>query len=357
MQVDRRLLQCPVSGGALVQVTPPRSERLGLGRLEPAFRQALDPHGHGVRWLGAPEGIRYPVLGGIPLLTLGHAHDAQGPLSRPGQHVDSSELDFYNSNSLEEADDLSASDVFDHVLRAALRPEGFPDDIPAWIDSPYDGPAQLRAYRFLAPLVPTGRVAQLGGQGSHAVKLLVAGAPRAVVVSPALGELVLALAYARQVGVMDRLDAVLGVGETLPLTDSSVAVAFCGGTLHHMDTAGVGAELSRVLRPAGRFAAVEPWRVPVLYRAGVAIMGKREAVDCRPLDATRLKALRSTFRGTVDIRQHGALTRYPLLALAKLGIRPPKDRLIRLMLRDDAVAGPLRRLGGSISITGTRRTT
>jgi hypothetical protein len=353
-QLDLDLLRCPVTGDTVAEVTPPRSLALGLGGLEKAFRQALDPGSEGIRWIGAPQGIRYPVLGRVPLLTQEHAHTAKGPLPSPASTVTPDELDFYNRAALDETGHVEKSNVFDHVRRAALRPEGFPDDIPYWIDSPYDGPAQLRSYSFLAPIVRNGRIAQVGGQGSHAVKLLIAGARRTVIVSPILGELVLALAYAHRIGVLDQLDAVLGVGEQLPLADSSLNGAFCGGTLHHMNTAAAGAELSRTLAPAGRFAAMEPWRVPVLYRAGVTIMGKREAVGCRPLDPSRLEALRSMFHGEVEIRQHGALTRYPLLALAKAGIRPHKDRLIRLMLRDDkAMTGPLRRLGGSVSITGT----
>ena len=270
--------------------------------------------------------------------------------------VSADELTFYNRAALDETERVEQSEVFGHVRRAALRPGGFPDDVTTWIDSPYDGPAQLRSYRFLTPVVPDGRVAQVGGQGGHAVKLLIAGARRAVAVSPVLGELVLALTYASRTGVVEQLDAVLGVGEQLPLADASLNGAFYGGTLHHMDTAAAGAELSRTLVPAGRFAAMEPWRVPVLYRAGVALLGKREAVGCTPLDPARLDALRSAFRGEVGTRQHGALTRYPLLALRKAGFRPHKDRLIRLMLKEDeALTGPLRRLGGSISVTGTAR--
>ena len=42
-------------------------------------------------------------------------------------------------------------------------------------------------------------------------------------------------------------------------------------------------EIARVLKPGGRFSAMDPWRAP-LYAIGTKILGKREVnVYCRPL--------------------------------------------------------------------------
>ena len=56
-QLDLELLRCPVTGDAVTDVAPPRSQELGLGELEAAFRRALDPHDEGVRWIGTPRGF------------------------------------------------------------------------------------------------------------------------------------------------------------------------------------------------------------------------------------------------------------------------------------------------------------
>ena len=55
----------------------------------------------------------------------------------------------------------------------------------------------------------------------------------------------------------------------LPLADASHDVAIVQGGLHHLedldhDLEGTLAETQRILRPNGRFVAVEPWRTPFL---------------------------------------------------------------------------------------------
>lgn len=303
-------------------------------------------------WLGTSAGVRYPVLAGIPLLLSDYAHDAAGPLGETAG-ISRGELDHYTAVSLRRAADVTADPLLAE-LRALADTAHRSGDVldPSWVDAPFDGPAQLRCYEFLRPVVPGGTAVQVGGSGTHALKFLLAGAARAVIVSPVVGELVLADALARVMGLQDRLQAVAGTGEALPLATASTNALYCGGTLHHMETARAGRQFARVLAPAGRFAAAEPWKVPFLHHAGTRLLGKREPVDCRPIDVARLAALRGAFGGLVEDRRHGAFTRYPALALSRAGLRLPAATMLRLMLREDALNLPGAALGSSLSVTG-----
>jgi hypothetical protein len=363
------LLSSPCDAGTLADVPPPSTALAGLDALARQLAAALGPGSPSpsvaVRWLGTGGGVRYPMLAGIPVLTLDHAHDADGPLGA-STGIPPAELDHYTAASLGEVAGAAHSPVLRYLRRLrdaeATAPE--PGDRVGqdraeqdrveryWIDAPYDGPAQLRCYQFLRPVLAGGVAAQVGGVGTHALKFLLAGAARAVAVSPVVGELVLTMVYARLLGVADRLVPVAGTGEALPLATGVVDGLYCGGTLHHMNTTLAGREFARVLGARGRFAAAEPWKVPVLHVAGTRLLGKREAVDCRPIDQRRLAALRQGFDGRVDQRRHGALTRYPALALGKAGVRPATHTLLRVMLREDALGLPGGALGSSLSLTG-----
>ncbi|ADP78135.1 class I SAM-dependent methyltransferase [Pseudofrankia inefficax] len=363
---DLDLLCAPDTASALTVVPAPMAPSPELWtlatRLAPAPRRAPESVGAGParaarpdpaqHWLGTATGIRYPVLAGIPLLLSDYAHDAAGPLGATAG-IPRRELDHYSAVSLRLAADV-ADDPTLAELRAlatvAERSGTVLDE--TWVDAPYDGPAQLRCYEFLRPLVRGGTAVQIGGSGTHALKFLLAGAARAVIVSPVVGELLLADAFARALGLADRLLPVAGTGEGLPLAAGSVDVLYCGGTLHHLDTARAGRQFARVLTAAGRFAAAEPWKVPLLHTAGTRLLGKRGPVDCQPIDAARLGALRGGFAGWVDDRRHGAFTRYPALALGKAGLRLPARTLLRVMLREDELDLPGAALGSSISLTG-----
>ena len=319
------------------------------------------PASHGtdgeIRWVGDPGAARYPVIAGVPLLMLDYAHDAVGPLG-VSCGISPRELDHYTAVGLREAADASHSDALRELwaLRARVSSgQGARDaDVldEKWVDATYDGPAQLRCYSHLREPLRGGTAVQVGGGGKHALKFLLAGAARAVVVAPIVGELVFAIVCARRLGLADRLVAVAGTGEALPLATGRVDALYCGGTLHHMDTACAGRELARVLSPHGRFAAAEPWKVPLLHHAGTRLLGKREPVPCRPIDRPRLAALRQGFRAPVDDRRHGAFTRYPALALGKAGVHPPAAALQRLMLCEDDLRLPGSALGSSLSVTG-----
>lgn len=376
--IDLSLLRAPYDASVMHRVEPPRAipeELRSLpARIADALRGATLASDRGTRragtgydpsrdavveqptldWLGTSGGVRYPVVAGIPLLTADYAFDQAGSLGL-STGITVAEQEHYTAESLEQAANPASSAAMRTLAGAvqAARVRG-PLDPARWVDAPYDGPAQLRCYSHLAPRLPGGTALQVGGVGTHALKFLLAGAPRAVAVSPVVGELVLAIACARYLGLTDRLHLVAGTGEALPLADGSIDALYCGGTLHHMDTALAGREFRRVLAPDGRFAGAEPWRVPVLHATGTRLLGKREPVDCRPLDEARLAGLRRGFGGSVRDRRHGAFTRYPALALGKVGVHPRTSMLLRLMLREDGLELPFSSLGSSVSIIGAR---
>jgi SAM-dependent methyltransferase len=197
---------------------------------------------------------------------------------------------------------------------------------------------------------------QLGGKGIHAVKLLLGGAAEAWVVTPMLGEIQCAIALAEAAGVAERLRFAVAVGEELPFADNAFDGIYCGGCLHHMQTEIALPEISRVLSPGGAFAAVEPWKAP-LYTLGTTLFGKRErGAFCRPLTKSRIAPLKDTFVDHAVI-QHGTLTRYPLLALGKLGLSSSMQTVWRLNRMDDALCSLLpgfRQMGSSVVCLGRK---
>ncbi len=146
------------------------------------------------------------------------------------------------------------------------------------------------------------------------------------------------------------------MGEELPFAAETFDGIYCGGCLHHMQTAIAMPEISRVLVPGGTFAAVEPWRAP-LYALGTTIFGKRErGAFCRPLTNERVAPVGETFTDHAII-QHGTMSRYPLLALAKLGLPSSMETVWRFNRIDDAVCAlvpKLRKMGSSVVCLATK---
>ena len=206
------------------------------------------------------------------------------------------------------------------------------------------------ALEYLAPLAGK-RVLQIGGQGHHAVQFMLAGAAEAWLVTPVEAEARFACELARLAGV--RVDCKIGVAEDLPFESGIFDAVYSGGCAHHFQTGKAFPEIARVLVPGGRFAAEEPWRAP-FYGLGIRVFGKREKeVHCRPLDAQRLAPLRDSF-SRFAVVQHGVFTRYPMIALHKVGIRTPYRVAWKLTKLDDAVASAfrLRRYGSSVAVLG-----
>lgn len=230
----------------------------------------------------------------------------------------------------------------------------FPNPAPLWLNATYEPAAQWDAYQHVAPL-EDGNVLQIGRRGTHAVRFLPSGAAAPVVVSPMPNELGHALALADHFGVDDRLRCFATFAEELPFADESFDVVCAGGSVHHTVTGMAFSECARVLRPGGRFGAVEPWRAP-LYGVGTPVFGKREDVHCRPMDAARSEPLFGAFH-EAEVVHHGALTRYPLLVSEKLGLPVSLAAVWTISRLDDAACSlvlRLRRTGSSVALLGTR---
>lgn len=360
-------LRCPVSGSALRLADVDRGQRAAFvrtqrkgGDVEPLADEATD------RMLIAEDGSSaYPIVDGFPVL-LGPERflpadraagqpvaDLRDPLYAEAYE----EMGFYNSSH--------ASPLRDRIMGAlegcgdiASIAPGFPEPARLWVDSPHESLAQLAAYRHLAP-VADKTVLQIGGSGPHAVKLLLAGARRGLLVTPMLAEARFAARLASDYGVRDRFAPVLGVGEQLPLAAGSVDLIFSGGCFHHMRWRHLGGELHRVLAEGGRFAGTDPWKTP-LHTIGTRMLGKRESqVHCRPVTPQRLAELRKWFPD-LAVGRHGPLLRYVFIGLERLSrgrFRPSPRVMMKVMRVDDFLgrAARLERYGGALVVAGTKR--
>ncbi|HWL01463.1 MAG TPA: methyltransferase domain-containing protein [Microbacteriaceae bacterium] len=357
------ILVCPIDGQRLIEVALSEAERsVGQGgRLVTRLNDSASAFGPTDRVLmRADARWAYPIVDGFPVLLAPERLFADGAalaidLRDPRYEEAYEEMEFYNRVGREEAATVEHSEA-----AVALKPiDGarmtFPEPLEAWVDSPYEFGAKVDAYRFLAPL--EGKVVlQVGGKGLHAVKFLLGGCAEAWLVAPMVGELTFATALAERYGVLDRLHCVTGIGEELPLASDSFDAVYVGGSLHHMQTDVAIAEIARVLRPGGRFAAVEPWKA-ALHGIGTRIFGKREPeVHCRPLTSDRLASMTTSF-ARPRIEHHGAISRYPMIAFGKLGIRIKARTAGRIMAADDWLTRrwrALHRQGSVVAVLGEK---
>lgn len=306
----------------------------------------------------------YPVIDGIPVLLvpemLGRQDDGGGvDLGAPRYAEAYEEMEFYNRVAREEAQDIRSSDAYARLkpLRGVTADEvaSFPRPMSKWLDAIYDCAAQWDSYCHISP-IQGRRTLQLGGKGLHAVKFLIAGAREAWVLAPMIDEVRCAMVLAEALGVGDRLRCVVAVAEELPFISGSFDAIYAGGCLHHMVMGMALKEAARVMSEGGRFAASDPWRAP-LYAIGTRLFGKREAdAHCHPLTKERIVPLHKEF-GTARVVRHGTLTRYPLLALQKLGL-PSSLLFVWQMNRiDDAICScfpGMREMGSSITCLGVK---
>jgi SAM-dependent methyltransferase len=161
-----------------------------------------------------------------------------------------------------------------------------------------------------------------------------------------VGELVFARALARHCGVADRLHCVAGLAEELPIRDEFFDVVYSQGCVHHWVVDLALPECARVLRPGGRFAAVEPWRAP-LYGIGTKILGKRDTgVQCVVLTADRIEPYLDCL-SEPRVIHHGALSRYPIIGLSKFGLDLQRPTLWKIGELDDRLSARVPALGRS----------
>jgi SAM-dependent methyltransferase len=172
------------------------------------------------------------------------------------------------------APSLRTSDPFSHWR--SLR-EGF---APL-----YCATVMREALVWLAPVLGPGRIAvDLGCGTGHAAEALAAPGGHAVGV-----DLDLPLLRETRRSRPARVLATARV-EALPLADRSVDAVFCFSVLQYVDRGRALREMSRVLRPGGRFAVVENLRGNPVARAERAIRA----------------LLRRPYAGTFAPRRHPA---------------------------------------------------
>lgn len=316
------------------------------------------------------ERAAYPIVSGIPVLLAPEIlGDAQHPRTfdlSAAQYAEAYlEMAFYNDIGFKEAETLRRSgslvatndETMQHLerLRPAQDRMTFPEPPKVWLHARMDLQSEWDCYRHIAP-VNGQRVLQLGGSGKALQALLLAGAAQALLLTPMIGEAQAAIETAKLIGVADRFRCLIAVAEEIPLADASVDVAYSGGCIHHMRTEIAFPEIARILRPGGRFAAIEPWLAP-FYRVGTKLLGKREDNPfCSPITAARAAPLFDAFQ---DARYelHGTLTRYPMLGLEKFGLHTCLDRAWRIGRADDRLCSllGLRRFGSGVALLARKR--
>src|SRR6185437_6104956 len=102
------------------------------------------------------------------------------------------------------------------IINDGVSNDTFPVPERYWLDMGFDMQASLDCLQYVAP-VKGKVVAQIGGQGRSAIRLLLAGASEAILITPMIGECALAWRLAESLGVSERLSCVLGIGEEIPL--------------------------------------------------------------------------------------------------------------------------------------------
>ncbi len=361
-------LICPVTKIGLELVALETAQERMKGELRPRA-ESLNAKGKASKPAGVTPQVllredlkcAYPVVDGIPILlapeALTVAEDQTAfDLTDPRYAEAYEEMEFYNTaatNASEELEKGGAESILPTELAATDEERAsFPAPWQRWVDTVHDSAALWDAYQYLGPY-KNQRVLQLGGSGTHVIKFAMAGADEAWLITPMLGEATIARGLAESAGVGERFRCVVAIAEELPIMAETFDAVFAGGCLHHMQTELALPEAARVLRTGGKFAAVEPWRAP-LYAIGTKMLGQREDAYCTPLTAKRVGPMQDAFRNSKLI-QHGTITRYAFLALAKFGINVSKQLPWYVGKIDDAVCSVIpgmRRMGSSIAVLG-----
>jgi len=364
MQSHGDLLVCPETRIALRECSVEEAEEAMCGSSSLEWRKEGLPAAIGPTarvMLREDLGCAYPIVDGVPVLLVPEMlfpkHTAQRfDLGDPMWAEAYEEMEHYNGVCVAEAMRLAAGTPSIIPSDTKQFHSTFPYPTHIWLDAAHDASSQLDCYLNLGD-IRGKRIAQLGGKGLHAVKFLLAGAREAWVVTPMHGECIYARQLARSFGVEDQLHCVTAVGEQFPLKSDSLDGIFSGGCLHHMVTESVAREVHRVLRPGGRFSAVDPWQT-LLHAVGTRLLGKREEnVHCRPMNAARLVPFYDVFEH-VSTRQHGPILRYLMIGGCKLLRKNlSADIGYRIGRLEDAVFGhvpALRRRGGSLAVLAAK---
>lgn len=306
----------------------------------------------------------YPVVDGIPVLLIPellgtHGQQRVFDLNDTRYAEAYAEMDIYNKVATGESRNIEKSEgykIIEPLLKAPhAQLKFFPNPRNIWLDALYDCGAQWDAYNHIGPVYGQ-RILQLGGKGIHAIKFLLAGAKEVWVLSPMIGEILCSESLGKISCVSDRLHGATGIAEEMPFMDGFFDAVYSGGCVHHMVTSLALPEISRVLCKGGKFCAVDPWNTPV-YGLGKKIFGQRESAHCYPLTKKRIKPLSQVF-SDFKVIHHGALLRYPLLIMNKIGFIMSIETSWRINQMDDFLSDLLpgfrNYMGGSVSLLCTK---
>ena len=277
---------------------------------------------------------------------------ADGPAG-PRPITSNDEISHYDKTASEA---VSRAYLIDRVRTIRATASNYSGNNSVWLDTHFDSVAQAEIMSHVAPLIRGGTVLQVGGTGLAVLKAVIGGAERGILVTPSQGELDLLLGVADELGMRHSISGTVGFAEALPFEDATIDVVLSEGCLHHTDVGQALTEIKRVLRGGGRLGTFDPWHAR-LYDVGIKVFGKRDPrVDCRPLNPERVRQLSQLFPAS-DLRLHGPVTRYPLVALHKLRVPVSREMVHRVMLIDDKLSrasAALRRNGSSAAILATK---
>lgn len=305
--------------------------------------------------VSADGATEYPIDSGIPLLF--RPHEQRG-YTKPERNVPDysatiNDNQFYDQIALN-IDSLSYA-PFMRGLVAASRAdqlESFPH--LRWCDTVSDVVSQLTCYEALGSMRGL-RVAQLGGNGVHALKFVVAGAAEVWHITPSLEEAECCRRVAEQLGIA-RPWIVVGTGEELPLASETLDRIYLGGSLHHVDTELAAEVLASKLARGGVLAASDPFQTR-LHAIGTKVLGKREVeVHCKPMTDERLAPIARVLDVTAS-RRNGPLVRYLSIAAEKAGLNGFHNWRRSLLLLEDRVVRrvpALASFGGSLALVAKR---
>jgi uncharacterized protein YbaR (Trm112 family) len=315
--------------------------------------------------------VVYPVKNGIPMLLGPEAICADPNWPRDITAIQYreayAEMAFYNSigyeharqirecGSLKDSDSAGLRHLHSIAHLPKERRQDFPNPLSVWLCETIDVASERDCYQYIAPVIGK-RVMQIGGKGIFAILMLLAGAENAVLITPMHGEATVAIEIAKLYGLADRLECLVGIAEEIPVANDEVDVCYVGGCVHHMRTEIAFPEIARVLRPSGKFVAIEPWRAPG-YAIGTKLFGKREPnAFCSPLDKSRMAPLYKSFK-SADYVQHGSISRYPSIVAQKAGISLSVPSAKWIADVDDKICNCLpfaRKAGSGIAILATK---
>jgi uncharacterized protein YbaR (Trm112 family) len=312
--------------------------------------------------------IRYPIRAGFPYM-LGPEAITDQPwlrdLKAPQYEEAYAEMEYYSAVAEARAEEIrrhgsgaiSDSASMRHLFEVAkLPPEqraDFPNPRLLWTSNNIEVASELDCFRHMGA-VNGKRIVQVGGSGTMAMLLLLAGAAESILITPMTGEARVATVNAELLNLP--LRCVIGIGEEIPIASDYADVCFVSGCIHHMRTEIAFKEIARILKPGGKFTAIEPWKAPG-YALGTKIFGKSEPNPyCSPITAERLKPLHAAFSWATAIH-HGAITRYPSIVASKAGLKLSIPRAEWVTKVDDAICDCLpgvRQFGSGISLLATK---